>query len=216
MTDMTTALTTLSTLQQQITATAERLRPCGDDGVAKALKTLQTAGLALSSTIAPGDAQTVYSYALAGLSHEALTTTCKKLIRGEYNIDRKAFIPIPAELAAMVRAEQRLISEEHVRLRDTIASIELLRPDNGTPEDPEARARVRRMLEGFRSWHQTEKEKTRGYAPEMPPSPEEIERWQKIMSLPDAKNLSAEQMAYRRKIEMDIDAVEPTDEERAA
>ncbi|WP_322884284.1 hypothetical protein U8C35_09645 [Sinorhizobium medicae] len=214
---MTTALTTLSTLQQQITATAERLRPCGDDGVAKALKTLQTAGLALSSTIAPGDAQTVYSYALAGLSHEALTTTCKKLIRGEYNIDRKAFIPIPAELAAMVRAEQRLISEEHVRLRDTIASIELSRPENGTTEDPEARARVRKMLEGFRSWHQGEKEKeTGGYVPEMPPSPEEIERWKKIMDLPDARSVSAEQMAYRRKIGMDIDAVEPAAEERAA
>ncbi|UIJ95984.1 hypothetical protein Q1M62_20350 [Sinorhizobium meliloti] len=214
---MTTALTTLSTLQQQITATAERLRPCGDDGVAKALKTLQTAGLALSSTIAPGDAQTVYSYALAGLSHEALTTACKKLIRGEYNIDRKAFIPIPSELAAMVRAEQRLISEEHVRLRDTIASIELSRPENGTPEDPEARARVRAMLAGFRSWHQAEKEKeTGGYVPEIPPSPEEIERWKKIMDLPDARSVSSEQMAYRRKIGMDIDAAEPVEEERAA
>ncbi|WP_234840044.1 hypothetical protein [Sinorhizobium meliloti] len=214
---MTTALTTLSTLQQQITATAERLRPCGDDGVAKALKTLQTAGLALASTISPSDAQTVYGYALAGLSHEALTTACKKLIRGEYNIDRKAFIPIPAELAAMVRAEQRLISEEHVRLKDTIASIELSRPENGTADDPEARARVRKMLEGFRSWRQAEKEKeTRGGIPEMPPSPEEIERWKKIMDLPDARSVSAEQMAYRRKVEMDIDAAEPIEEERAA
>ncbi|MDX1194713.1 hypothetical protein GOL96_25580 [Sinorhizobium medicae] len=178
---------------------------------------MQTAGLALSSTIAPGDAQTVYSYALAGLSHEALTTACKKLIRGEYNIDRKAFIPIPSELAAMVRAEQRLVSEEHARLRDTIASIELSRPENGTTEDPEARARVRKMLEGFRSLHQGEKEKeTGGYVPEMPPSPEEIERWKKIMDLPDARSVSAEQMAYRRKIGMDIDAAEPVEEERAA
>lgn len=150
----------MSTLQQQITATAERLRPCGDDGVAKALKTLQTAGLALSSTIAPGDAQTVYSYALAGLSHEALTTACKKLIRGEYDIERKSFMPSPAELAAVVRAEQRRIAEDHARLRDTMASVELLRLGSAAKVAPEAKDRVRAMLAGFKSWHQSEKDKS--------------------------------------------------------
>ncbi|WEJ09957.1 hypothetical protein N0Q91_18915 [Sinorhizobium sp. K101] len=177
---MTTALTTLSTLQQQITATAERLRPCGDDGVAKALKTLQTAGLALASTIAPGDAQTVYAYALSGLSHEALTIACKKLIRGEYNIDGKAFIPVPAEFASIVRSEQRLISEEHARLKDTVASIQLARPEKGTANDPEARARVRTIIEEFRGWHKGQKEnEARGGTPAMPPSPEQLAMWEK-------------------------------------
>ncbi|WP_374209574.1 hypothetical protein [Sinorhizobium meliloti] len=47
-------------------------------------------------------------------------------------------------------------------------------------------------------------------------SPERAEELERILALPDARSVSAEQMAYRRKIEMDLDAVEPIDEERAA
>jgi len=130
-------------LERQITAATEKLRPTGDDGVAKALRTLQTGGLSLSASIAAKDMNTVYSYALSGLSNEALTTVCKKLVRGEYDIERKAFIPLPPELAAMVRAEQRVFSEDLSRLRGMSESIKLAKPE---PKNEAMKARIRALV----------------------------------------------------------------------
>jgi hypothetical protein len=129
--------------------------------VAKALRTLQTGGLALSANIKAKDMNTVYSYALSGLSSEALTIACKKLVRGEYDIERKSFIPLPPELAAMVRAEQRLISDDLARARATLDSLQ---PAPVVERSPEAQARVKALRLGFLNEVQEQKERN-GLAP---------------------------------------------------
>jgi len=193
---MTNQLTTLSTLQQRITAIADRMAPAGDDGVAKALRTLQTGGLALSANIKPKDMNTVYSYALSGLSHDALTTVCKKLVRGEYDIDRKAFIPLPPEMAAMVRAEQRLISDDLSRARASLASMQ---PEAPVERSPEEQARVKELRLQFLNAHQDLKERN-GLAPAVETLDEDkAEYFSRIMSLKDAPIISAEQHAERQK-----------------
>ncbi|EHK79092.1 hypothetical protein SM0020_05205 [Sinorhizobium meliloti CCNWSX0020] len=47
-----------------------------------------------------------------------------KLKRGEYENINKAFIPQPAELAAMAHAECRLIREDRIRKQETLRAIE--------------------------------------------------------------------------------------------
>ncbi|WKL27033.1 hypothetical protein Q1M63_23090 [Sinorhizobium meliloti] len=78
------------------------------------------------------------------------------------------------------------------------------------------RARVRARLNQFKQEHAASKAAAGGIVVQEPMSPERAEELERILALPDARSVSAEQMAYRRKIEMDLDAVEPIDEERAA
>ncbi|PLU22387.1 hypothetical protein BMJ20_09295 [Sinorhizobium medicae] len=47
-----------------------------------------------------------------------------KLKRGEYENINKAFVPLPAELAAMANAECRLIREDRIRKQETLRAIE--------------------------------------------------------------------------------------------
>jgi len=193
---MTTALATSSTLQQQITAIAEKLSPCGDEGAAKAIRTLRTGGLGLPNSIKPEDVNTVYSYALSGLSSEALTTVCKKLVRGEYDIDRKSFIPLPPELAAMVRAEQRLISDDLSRLRSRLDAVT---PVPVVDRSPEAQARVQSLRLDFLNAHQEFKE-SNGLAPTPETFDEDkAEYFRRILSLKDAPRVTDEQMNERNK-----------------
>ena len=203
---MTNQLTTLSTLQQRITAIADRMAPAGDDGVAKALRTLQTGGLALSANIKPKDMNTVYSYALSGLSHDALTTVCKKLVRGEYDIDRKAFIPLPPEMAAMVRAEQRPIIDDLSRARAALASIQ---PETPVERSPEEQARVKALRLQFLNAHQDFKERNGlAHTPTVETLDEEKAAYfARILSLKDAPTISPEQHAERSKRSAQIASV---------
>lgn len=201
---MTNALTTLSTLEQQITATTERLRPAGEDAVAKTLRSLQAAGLGLPSGMKPEDVTTVYSYALSGLSNDALNTAAKKLIRGEYPIERKAFIPTPPELAAIVRAEARQITDDLIRMK---ATAESMKPKTVEQVSEEGRERVRKMLRDFRADHRTAKEAQRGVVVEADESPEQIDRWDKIIStLKDRHDMTPEQIAYRNAVAKRVEA----------
>jgi hypothetical protein len=190
---MTNALTTLSTLEQRITEVNERLAPAGDDAVAKAIRSLQVAGLGLPDGMDPKGVNMVYSYALAGLSDDALNIAVKKIIRGEYDINR-AFIPKPPELAAIVRAEARVITDDLVRLK---ATADAMRPAEQAKVSEEGKARIRKMLEEYRASHRLAKEAERGnVVPEV--TPERIDMLSRIMALPDAKEITAEQMANRR------------------
>jgi hypothetical protein len=47
-------------------------------------------------------------------------------------------------------------------------------------------------------------------------SPERADELARMLALPDAREVSAEQMAYRRKVEKDIEPADPFEEERAA
>jgi len=178
-----------------------RLTPAGEDGVAKALRTLQTGGLALSSNIKAKDMNTVYSYALSGLSSDALTIACKKLVRGEYDIERKSIIPLPPELAAMVRAEQRLISDDLARARATMDSMQ---PAPVVERSVEAQARVKALRLGFLNEIQEYKQRNG-----LTPTPDEFNDekaayFERIMALKDAPVITAEQMVERNKRSLQI------------
>ncbi|MDX0408494.1 hypothetical protein GOL30_29320 [Sinorhizobium medicae] len=49
-----------------------------------------------------------------------------------------------------------------------------------------------------------------------PVLPERAHELARMLALPDASQVTAEQMAYRGKVKADIEAAEPVDEERAA
>ncbi len=49
-----------------------------------------------------------------------------------------------------------------------------------------------------------------------PISPERADELARMLALPDASEVTAEQMAYRRKVQSEIEAAEPAQEERAA
>lgn len=213
---MTTALATSSTLAAQITVVTDRLAPVGDDAIAKALRSLQTAGLGLPASVNPKDMNKVYSYALQGLSHEALMVAVRKLVRGEYDIDRKAFIPTPPELAAMVRSEARVITDDLVRLKQKAEAIRLQsKPSTteGTARDPKARERVQALLGQFRASVAASKAQERGAVADDSVSPEMADMWAKIMDLPDAKEVGIEQVQYRNAVRAKLAKASQPDED---
>lgn len=136
-----------------------------------------------------------------------------KLKRGEYPDCNSDFIPIPSKLAELVRNEQQHVVEDLARLRAKLEALEFSSsrsadPDKGTSRDPEAVARVRALRKAFLRNHAAEKVKAMNPVPHMPTSPERAEMLAKIKDLPDAPNITAEQMAYRRKCEAELAAVE--------
>lgn len=136
----------------------------------------------------------VYSFALAGLSHDAIVIAVKRLIRGEYDIN-KAFIPTPPELAAIVRSEAKNIMDDLVRLK---ATAEAMRPqEKATPADEGMKARIRERLAEFRASHRMAKEAERGQVV-AEVTPEKAAMLRKILALPDAKEVSAEHIRNRQ------------------
>jgi len=196
-----TTLATLSTLQLQITAIADGLRPGNDEAVAKSLQSLMKAGLMLSTNIKAEDMNKVYSYAVNGLAKDAITNVTRKLVRGEFDLKNKDFIPLPAEFASLIRSEQRMISEDLTRARSRLEAIEGYKPP--PPANEETKAKVREMLAAFKSEQRAVKEAQRGYV-EIPLDAEGRDRLAKMLTLPDAKNITAENLAFRRLAEKKI------------
>ena len=198
---MTNSLTTLSTLHNEITDLQRKLAAAGDDVVAKSLATLRAAGLRAPEGIPAAEINKVYSFALSGLSGYALNRTIRKIVTGEFS-NITAFIPTPPELAQMTRAEQRRISEDLIRAK---AKAEAMNPPQPVKISPEAKARIREMLANFKLDHKANKERERGsLAPEMPMTAEREEELRKMLALKDAPNITAEQLAFRRRIEMKL------------
>lgn len=184
-----------------------------------------------------------------------------KLKRGEYENINKAFIPLPAELAAMANAECRLIREDRIRKQETLRAIEdsvsRTLPSSHGLMDLRVTQRERaielaekgfvRVAEGVDHLEFAHLAKSRElpagsrhlwaidevWSPvavrinrsriqtllnvKPPPvSPDRAAELARMLALPDASQVSAEQMAYRGKVKVDIQAAEPVDEERAA
>ncbi|WP_322882726.1 hypothetical protein U8C37_12640 [Sinorhizobium medicae] len=200
----------LSTLNREISALTERLSPVREEAVLRSLEVMQAAGMSIPSGIDPNKLDAVYGYALEGVPNCGLAIATQKLIKGDYagNPDiLLGMIPKPPILAALAKAESRLAREDLARKREIAATLTHQPPE--IDRSPEVMARVRARL------NQT-KAAAGGIVVQKSMSPERAEELARILALPDARSVSAEQMAYRRKIEMDLDAVEPIDEERAA
>ena len=210
----------LSTLRQQISALTEKFAPANADEIGQCIEGLMSGGMRLSDTITAKNPVEEYRVSLRDVPVYGLRLAYAKLKRGEYENINRAFIPLPAELAAMANAECRVIREDRVRATERMRALsdaQVARQDESTCRDPNTRARVRKMLEEFRGWHRPGKEnEARCGTPVMTPSAEQIDTWSKVMALPDAPNITAEQMAFRRKVQADIDAATPIEEQKAA
>lgn len=201
----------LSTLNQELSALTEKLAPTNAEHVAEAIKSLLSAGLALPVNMVQEQAPEIYAFAMKNVSQTGLRKVVTKLVRGEYDNISKAFIPLPSELAAMARAETRILVEDVARLKERRDSLMLTLPEK---KDDDARERVRKKLQEFRE--QNAARKAVQSIPQEPMTEEKAEYYQKIMALRDAPDLSAEQMAYRRKIASDVNSVARGDEREAA
>lgn len=207
----------LSTLNREITALTERLTPVRDEAVLRSLEVMQAAGMSIPAGIDPNKIDAVYGYALEGVPNCGLTIATQKLIKGDYagNPDiLLGMIPKPPILAALAKAESRLAREDLARKREIAATLTHQRPE--IDRSPEVMARVRARLNEFRQEHAASKAATGPVIAPEPIGPDRAAELARMLALPDARSVSAEQMAYRRKIKMDIDAAEPVDEERAA
>lgn len=198
---MSNSLTTLSTLHNEITDLQRKLSPAGDEVVAKALASLRTAGLRAPEGIPAAEINKVYSFALSGLAGYALNKTIRRIIQGEID-GITAFIPTPPELAKLTRAEQAKITEDLARAKATAAAM---KPQEREELSPEAKARMKALWDNFKWNHKAEKERERGtLAPDLPLTPEREDELRRMLALKDADNITAEQMAFRRRIQMKL------------
>lgn len=202
---MSNSLTTLSTLHNEITDLQRKLSPAGDEVVAKALSTLRTAGLRAPEGIPAAEINKVYSFALAGLAGYALNKTIRRIIQGEIE-GITAFIPTPPELAKLTRAEQAKITEDLIRAK---ATAEAMRPQEQVKVTAEGKARIRELLAQFRIDNEARKARERGtLAPDLPLTPERENELRRMLALKDADNITAEQLAFRRRIEMKLASIQ--------
>lgn len=200
---MTTLPTTQQTLQHQISVLTEQLAPASDTEIFMAVRTLMAAGLALPSGMQQDKAPEIYAHAMSGISVYGIHRATEKLLRGEYDINR-SFVPTPPELAAICRAETRVIRDDRARLQDRLATLESLK-EEPEPRNPQAIAHVKALRQSFQRQHAAQK--AAGEVPQDPMSNEKAEYYAKIMSINDAPGISAEQAAYRRHIANEINNV---------
>lgn len=207
----------LSTLGREITALTERLTPVREEAVLRSLEVMQAAGMTIPAGIDPKKIDAVYGYALEGVPSCGLTIATQKLIKGDYagNPDiLLGMIPKPPILAALAKAESRLAREDLARKREIAAT--LTHQPAEIDRSPEVMARVRARLKQVRQEHEAYKATSGGFMAPEPISPDRADQLARMLELPDARSISAEQMAYRRKVQADIEIAEPTKEERAA
>lgn len=194
----------LSTLSREIGELTERLAPAEPDAISKHLLSLRKAGMSIPSGMKPEDLEAVYTYALSEVPAYGLRKAVEKIIKGEYAI-KYGFIPLPPELAAMARSEARVIREDLVRLREKQETLATIANGPAPEPDKDAIARVAKMRREFLQWHNDEKIANGKMMASQPMSEERIAMLEKISSLPDAKTISAEQQAYRRRVSAEIE-----------
>lgn len=121
---MTNLPATRSTLQSEISAITEKLAPCGDEEVGRCLASLMDAGMMIPASIQAADKVEEYRIALKGIPIHGLRTVFVKLKRGEYELDNRSFIPLPAEMAAMAHAECRSLRDDRARANERLRTID--------------------------------------------------------------------------------------------
>ena len=195
------------TLVEQITEAENALRIPARDEILAGLKWLLDTGISYPVSLPHGEEEDAYLAVLKNVPVCGLRKVLSKIRNGQYENFNYAFIPLPAELAAMSRAEAKTERDDLVRLRETRQTLE----SNTKPavHDEATKARIGKMLEAFRAEHRARKEAERGVVVEEEDSPEQIERWEKIMAMPDAaRELSADEIAHRRTVSAKLDKAE--------
>ncbi|KAA0686026.1 hypothetical protein DTW90_34640 [Neorhizobium sp. P12A] len=103
-------------MQTEISVLTEKLAPAPETAVAEAIKSLLAAGFALPSALEAERAPAVYAFALKGISGQALKRVVAKIIRGEYEINRR-YVPSPPEFAILARSEDKPLIQELANAR---------------------------------------------------------------------------------------------------
>lgn len=201
---MTNLPATLSTLNQQIAALNEKLVPVTGDHVARGIRSLLAAGLSLPSGMQADKAPEIYGYALAGVPAYGLQVAISKIIRGEYDINR-AFVPSAPELAAIARAEARVIREDKVRLTERASAMTIPKAE---PVSEAGKQKIKSLLRGFRAKHSAAKSVSS--VPQEPMSDAKAEYYQKIMELRDAPEMNREHAMFRNHISQEIETRKDT------
>ncbi|WP_234818615.1 hypothetical protein [Sinorhizobium fredii] len=193
----------LSTLNREITALTDRLAPVQEDAILRSLGAMQAAGMTIPQGIDPLKLSAVYGYALSGVPSCGLSIATQKLIKGEYagNPDiLLGAIPKPPIFAALCRLEARPIADERIRKREKMEAIQPA--DKPVDRSPEVMARIRARVAAFRQ--EVAAQKGAKSIPHEPMAPEREDMLRRILELPDARNVTAEQMAFRRGIQTEI------------
>ncbi|MBP1882500.1 hypothetical protein [Sinorhizobium mexicanum] len=134
-------------MNEEIGRLADRLKPAPPERVAECLNALKRGGMVAPATIAPADFLREYTLALSNVPACGLMAAIVKLKRGEYATVKPAFMPMPAELAALSRKEALGAREDMSRARATAETLQALaRP----APSPESKQRVRAILAPFR------------------------------------------------------------------
>lgn len=204
---MTNLPATLSTLNAQISAITERLAPAQDEHVSEAIRSLLAAGLSLPGNMNIDKAPDVYAFALSKVSATGVRKAVAKLVRGEYDLKNRAFIPTPPEFADLARRETRELVDDLSRLKSHRESL-IFEP---TVHDETTKARVREILKNFRAENAASKSKSADLTEPM--TPERAEYWRSIMSFKDADSVTEEQKQFRRRIEKRVSDTEATAEQ---
>ncbi|PDT47313.1 hypothetical protein CO661_14115 [Sinorhizobium fredii] len=164
---------------------------------------MQAAGMTIPQGIDPLKLSAVYGYALSGVPSCGLSIATQKLIKGEYagNPDiLLGAIPKPPIFAALCRLEARPIADERIRKREKMEAIQPA--DKPVDRSPEVMARIRARVAAFRQ--EVAAQKGAKSIPHEPMAPEREDMLRRILELPDARNVTAEQMAFRRGIQTEI------------
>ncbi|MDQ0132645.1 hypothetical protein J2T08_000546 [Neorhizobium galegae] len=171
---------------------------------------LKSGGMLVPKSIAAADFIKEYTIALGGVPVHGLMTVVAKLKRGEYPDVPAEFMPLPAQLAAMARAECRVILDDVARLREKKNALsEAVKPAEISPEERRRQIEsVRLMRTSFRLAHLESKASVFSPVHE-PMDADKAEYWKKVAALPDAKSIDADQSAFRRKVASDLAAAEP-------
>ncbi len=172
------------------------------------LSWLMDGGMSYPRSIAKEKAIEEYVKVLVAVPSCGLRKAMHKLKHGHYENINLDFIPTPANMAAMARAEAKATVDDLNRLREKQSTLSDLAETKPAAPDEAARERVRRLRESFKRQHEEAKAVERGLAIHEPMTPERAAHWEKIAALPDAQTITAEQQAFRRKVEMDISHTE--------
>ncbi|WP_051000025.1 hypothetical protein [Sinorhizobium fredii] len=110
-------------MNQEIGALTEQLAPADEALIARAVDALKRGGMNAPAGIAPEDILSEYAIALDGVARYGLVTAITKLKRGEYDSVKPAFMPTPAELAAIARIEAKPLREDRNRKQETLNAL---------------------------------------------------------------------------------------------
>ncbi len=192
---MTNLPATLSTLETQIGALTKQLAPAQETHVTEAIRSLISAGLSLPVNMDAAKAPEIYSFALGKVSATGVKKAVAKLVRGEYPLKNKAFIPLPPDFADLARGEDRVVIDDLAGLRSSKEMLEGA-SRQGERSNPEQLARIRELHKNFQHFHEANKDRTDRSGAHSPIDDERRARLEKILAAPERPDVRPEEIKF--------------------